>query len=334
MMRHGMRALTTFALVLGSPALVACGSDGATGPSVLFTLTLDGKYFSDVTYSADGSKIFVSGDGGITVIDPAAQSVAQTIPACDQATAMTLAPDGTTLTVGCVYGALTEIDTATLEETYRTSGSEDSPQFNGLASLVETQAQWLATQETTAWFVSKYTYDDIPGLAFDVNHEISVPGAAAGAVAVSPNGRTAAVLGVPDALLFLDTSTMNQTGSVELSNDPADVVFSPDGKTAYVTLSRAGVLAVVDVPTMTAGTMVKTGVGNFGVDISPDGSTLYVSNSGDADSISVVDAATQVETGEFEAPAGSGYASVDVAPNGETLVTVNRVGQLVVYALT
>jgi YVTN family beta-propeller protein len=80
------------------------------------------------------------------------------------------------------------------------------------------------------------------------------------------------------------------------------LVLSPDDKTLYVTLGRAGAVAVMDVASR-AVTRTMTGIGQrpWGIAINPAGTKLFTAN-GPGANVSVVDIATgkvdkQIATG-------------------------------------
>jgi DNA-binding beta-propeller fold protein YncE len=82
-------------------------------------------------------------------------------------------------------------------------------------------------------------------------------------ITASPDGRLMAIVdGKGDRVFFADVSGHTLLGSVPLTQ-PRGVAFSPDSKTAFVTLAH-GELAVVDVATRT---MQRT----IAVQQSPDG---------------------------------------------------------------
>lgn len=117
-------------------------------------------------------------------------------------------------------------------------------------------------------------------------------------VSVSPDGATVAVcnFGRPDVegVYLYDAATLERIAEIPFSGNAVESVWSPDGKTLFVSNFRRDVVEVIDVPTRTVRAEVATGVHPKWMSLSPDGATLYVANYGDR-SISVVDVATLVE---------------------------------------
>jgi YVTN family beta-propeller protein len=73
---------------------------------------------------------------------------------------------------------------------------------------------------------------------------------------------------------------------------PMGAVLSPDGKQLYVSLGRAGSLAVIDVVTRKLVRLIEgVGARPWGIGVSPDGKKLYTAN-GPSGDVSIVDIAT------------------------------------------
>ena len=110
--------------------------------------------------------------------------------------------------------------------------------------------------------------------------------------------------------------------------DQADVVVSPDDRTAYVT---DAVHQSVHAVNLTTGALREGFVGRnpTGIELSPDGRTLYVSESGDG-TIAVLDAATLSVARRFSvtSPGSWDYPyAIAVSPDGRTaFVTISFSG--------
>jgi YVTN family beta-propeller protein len=94
------------------------------------------------------------------------------------------------------------------------------------------------------------------------------------------------------------------------------VVGSPDGKRAYVSSLKDGLVTVID---LTGGVVadVKTGKGAEGIDITPDGREVWVVNR-DADTISVIDTKTLKVAATISA--GKFPIRVKITPDGRRAV--------------
>src|SRR5579872_1277463 len=69
-------------------------------------------------------------------------------------------------------------------------------------------------------------------------------------------------------------------GGVSLGGTPRDVIFSPNGKTAYAASSNeptgeSGWITPIDIATLTPATAITVGANPVDMAITPDGSTLY-----------------------------------------------------------
>jgi YVTN family beta-propeller protein len=109
------------------------------------------------------------------------------------------------------------------------------------------------------------------------------------------------------------------------------VAASPDGKRAYVTSLKDGVLTVIDLNKGVLGD-VPTGKGAEGVDVTPDGREVWVVNR-EADTISVVDAKTSKVAATIKA--GSFPIRVRITPDGRrALVSFADSGDVGVFDVT
>jgi YVTN family beta-propeller protein len=94
------------------------------------------------------------------------------------------------------------------------------------------------------------------------------------------------------------------------------VAASPDGKRAYVSSIRDGVVTVIDIPGGVAGD-VPTGKGAEGIDVTPDGREVWVVNR-EADTISVIDTKTLKVAATIKA--GKFPIRVKITPDGKRAV--------------
>jgi YVTN family beta-propeller protein len=94
------------------------------------------------------------------------------------------------------------------------------------------------------------------------------------------------------------------------------VAASPDGKRAYVSSLKDGLVTVIDIPKGVAGD-VPTGKGAEGIDVTPDGREVWVVNR-DADTISVIDTKTLKVAATI--PAGKFPIRVKITPDGKRAV--------------
>jgi YVTN family beta-propeller protein len=81
------------------------------------------------------------------------------------------------------------------------------------------------------------------------------------------------------------------TGMRKNDISPVGMLFTPDGKTAWVALGRANHVAEVDVATHTVRKVILTGKRSWGLGLSGNGSRLYVAN-GLSDDLTIIDIAS------------------------------------------
>jgi DNA-binding beta-propeller fold protein YncE len=110
-------------------------------------------------------------------------------------------------------------------------------------------------------------------------------------IAVSPDGRRVLATASFSGELFiydLSGDRLNQIGSVSLGFEPRGVAISPDGELAYVALSAAATVAVVDIEQLRVLDRIAVGRWPRYIALSPDGTRLAIGCSGDG-GVSVVD---------------------------------------------
>lgn len=108
-----------------------------------------------------------------------------------------------------------------------------------------------------------------------------------------------------DRILVLDGDALDVTAEIPLDADgepatskPHMILFSPDGRYAYVALVAAGAVAVVDAETRTIVAKIPTGQKAHAPIPSPDGRRLFVVNVGEA---TVTEILTDTRRGVFQA---------------------------------
>jgi YVTN family beta-propeller protein len=117
-------------------------------------------------------------------------------------------------------------------------------------------------------------------------------------------------------------------GSVAVGTDPASVVTSEDGQTAYVTDSEKGELVAVDLSRHAVRYRSEVGRGPHGLRLSPDHRVIAVANAGDG-SVSLVSIATGQESRRIQV--GRRPLHVAFTPDGHRLlVSLNAENALAV----
>src|SRR5262245_12327042 len=111
------------------------------------------------------------------------------------------------------------------------------------------------------------------------------------AVALTPDDRTALVSATHDGeLVFLDREEglLRKSGSLRLGFEPRGIAVTADGKLAYVALTAAASVAVVDVAARKELARIPTGRWPRFLALSPDGKRLAVGVAGDG-GVGVID---------------------------------------------
>ncbi len=80
--------------------------------------------------------------------------------------------------------------------------------------------------------------------------------------------------------------------AIHVGDHPADVLFSPDGKTLYASVRQTNSIAVIDTANKTMTSQIRVGRHPEALAFSADGKTLYVAESDD-DTVGVIDLGTQ-----------------------------------------
>jgi YVTN family beta-propeller protein/VCBS repeat-containing protein len=174
---------------------------------------------------------------------------------------------------------------------------------------------------------------------------------AAAAVAISPDGSKASVIGtiavgsVPlgvavnragtrayvtnlsgNSVSVINTADSTVAATIAVGQRPSGVALNADGTRAYVTNSGGNSVSVIDTATNKVTATITVGSSPMGVAVSPNGSRVLVTNSG-GNSVSVIDAATNKVTATLKV--GSAPTGVAFSPSGNRAWVTNSVGNSV-----
>jgi YVTN family beta-propeller protein len=146
-----------------------------------------------------------------------------------------------------------------------------------------------------------------------LNH-VSTEGQQPTGVAVTPDGKTALVTNsFSGSLAFVDLTTLKTT-AIPLRGAPWDVVISPDGAVAYVSVSQLDHVAVVTLADRKVVAQIPTGRRPRALSLTPDGRTLAAANMTQG-SISFIDTAGRRLIGNGPTPAVN-MRGVAIYPDG------------------
>lgn len=158
-----------------------------------------------------------------------------------------------------------------------------------------------------------------------VLHHVPTGGQEPTGVAVAPDGKLALVTNsFSSSLAFVDLTALKAT-TIPLPGMPYDVLFSPDGATAYVSISQLDQVAVVDVATRKVLARIPTGRRPRALSLTPDGRVLVSANMTEG-SVTFINTLTRQPVGDGPTPAVN-LRGVVVYPNGRLVYAVGQRAQ-------
>jgi YVTN family beta-propeller protein len=169
------------------------------------------------------------------------------------------------------------------------ANSPDQADRSPVDLVLTPDEQWILTANQTSNTVSLLRAAD-----GEIADEVPC-GRHPSAIVLTPDGRRALVSATYDGALHifaLEDGSLRAEGRVQLGFEPRGVAVSPDGSSAYVALTAANEVAVVDLDALRVEARIAVGRWPRYLALSPDGSRLVVGASGDG-AISVVDTASR-----------------------------------------
>jgi DNA-binding beta-propeller fold protein YncE len=139
-------------------------------------------------------------------------------------------------------------------------------------------------------------------------------------VALSPDGRRVLATASYSGELItyeLANDRLRQVGSLQLGYEPRGVAVSPDGKLAYVGLTTAAAVAVVDLDKSQVVDRIEVGRWPRTLALSPDGTRLAVACSGDG-GVAVVDTASRKKI-YWDDFVGLNFGQMQVTKDGKSV---------------
>jgi len=141
-------------------------------------------------------------------------------------------------------------------------------------------------------------------------------------LAVTPDDKLAVVANsFSGSVAFIDLA-QSKTATLPLPGMPYDVVLSPDGATAYVSVSQLDQVAVIDVASRTVTARIPTGRRPRALSLTPDGRTLGVANFTQG-SVSFIDTASKTQTAQGPTPAVN-LRGIALYPSGRRAYVVGQ----------
>jgi YVTN family beta-propeller protein len=245
-----------------------------------------GKRLQAIDSDAKGSVIYVvdAEHNKLIAIDPAADSVKQSVDIGEDAEGVRLSPHGDMLAV-CAEGQhkVLLIDAKTFKIEARIPTQGKNPEH---CEFAPDSALLLTSNEGS---------DNLD--VIDLKQQKSV-----GTIATSGHPRGAAF--VPgtshvyiaqesaNAVDVIDLAARKKIASIPTALRTAGVTVSHDGKRIYAANGGAGSVSVIDVATGKVIAQIPVGQRPWNMALTPDGKKLYVAN-GRSNSVSVIDTATE-----------------------------------------
>lgn len=157
-----------------------------------------------------------------------------------------------------------------------------------------------------------------------LNH-VSTGGTQPTGVAVSPDGKLALVTNsFSGSLAFVDLATL-KTATIPLPGAPYDVVLSPDGATAFVSVSQLDEVAVVNVAARRIEARMPAGRRPRALSLTPDGRVLVSANMTQG-SVTFFNTASRQAFAQGPTPAVN-LRGVAVYPNGRLVYAIGQRAQ-------
>jgi len=261
-------------------------------------------YTNDIVAHPDGTRMYVVGAAGITVLDGASGEIRTTIPMSGGTRSLALTPDGTqALATSDSSNVVARVDLAT--ETVVGEIPTPGRPF-GVTIASDGARAWVSHLDSR----SIRALDVATGMP--VGEDI-VFGSRPQALAVTPDGsKVYAALHLAGVVAVIDAATGTVTDSVDVRGKPVDLVFSQDGSRLFVSNLERSSVTVIDTASDAKLSSISLPAPAFGLSLTPDGTTL-VAALFSMDALVFIDAATGAL---IEEPVPVGRAPDQVAIRG------------------
>ncbi|HXP83819.1 MAG TPA: beta-propeller fold lactonase family protein [Bryobacteraceae bacterium] len=240
------------------------------------------------------SRIFVtdSGSNAVSVIDPATNTVVQTIPVPGQANGIVVSQDGTLIFVT----TLSSVSVVNVTTGALVASIPFANQPGQVAVTPDGKQLWVPSNAQIVTIIDLSTYMVIG----------TVPvGTRPLGIAFTPDGTRVFVANTSsNNVSVIDTASRTVVTTISTGMESSGVAVSPLGTVAYVTNLAAGTVSVIDVATNTVIATPSVGSSPWGVAFTPNGQYAYVAN-GSSDNVSVLSTVTH-----------SAFATIPVSASG------------------
>jgi len=254
-----------------------------------------------------------SGDGTISVINVATNTIISTIKPPHNPTCICISPNGSKAYIGCSGGSstVTVINTIT----------------NAIISTIPVSSSGESTGITVSPDGNMlYVVNYVTGTVSVVNTATSavvavIPvGQNPYGIAISPDGNNVYVAYTfNNYISVINTANNKITASINVGIAPQDVAVSPDGSKVYVPVSNLNHVAVIDPKTNNITALIPTDSGPGIIALSPDGTKAYVGIG--LNNVSVINTATNAVISTIKI--GSAPNGICVSPDGNFIYVTN-----------
>lgn len=265
-------------------------------------------------FSGEFAYVTNNGDGTVSIIDTASNTVVGTITVGSGPFGIDVTPDGKFAYVANNGdGTVSVIDTSTNTVV-------------GTPITVGTAPRGLAiTPDGTAVYVANEGSQDVSVIDVATNTVVQTFGGIGNApfnLVFSSDGSRVYFTIINDGnIAIVDTATKALIASVPIGSDPWGLDVTPNGQTVYVGNTGDGEAGVLDTSSL-AVSLIFLNNAPKGVAVSLDGSKVYITDQvGPSDRLNIIDTATNTVTNTLLL--GNGAAGIDISPNGEIAYVPN-----------
>lgn len=281
------------------PASAVVATIPASNPPVLLAAAPNGQH------------VYAAGDGVLTIIDTASNTVVSNVTVNPQSTGIAVAPDGSRVYVASLFSILlTQLDTGTntLLPAITMFLQRLRGGFGFMAVAPDGQTIYIANRANQRFGILSLTA---------APSNLLTPTVWPVDMKVTPDGKTVVSVGckqicTPGFIQLFDTQSQLFTQEIQVDGNPYRVVLSPDGSRAYVANLTGPSISFVDLASRTVTNTVRVPTQPTGLAIAPDGATLYVASQ-TSGALTMIDVAGATVRGELSVPQARDVA---VTPDG------------------
>jgi gliding motility-associated-like protein len=255
-----------------------------------------------------------SGDGTISVINVATNTVVATLNPPHDPFCVCISPDGSKVYVGCSDGSSTvTVINAITNAIIATITANTSGESTGIA----------VSPDGTMLYVADFVTGTVSVINTATSAVVAIitVGSQPYGIAVSPDGSKVYVsISGSNNVAVINTATNTVAASIIVGLAPQDVALSPDGSRLYVATLGLNGLSVINTANNSTIAVIPTANDPSAIALSPDGATVYVAT--DSNIVTVVDAATNAVVSTIAV--GTDSNGLCVSADGHFLYVTNE----------